>query len=250
MIRRSFNGIQWLEFELFQPFPCLKHGIFLRHGGLSKGLFASLNLSLGVGDNPEHVRANLNKIQALLNVSDLCWSSQIHGKTVVSVEEEWQNGRVKCDGMMTRHRDKGLMIHHADCQAAIFYDPLHHVLANVHCGWRGSALNIYSETIKKMHALYGTKPEDLYIGISPSLGPGHAEFINYKTELPELFWKFQIKPFYFDFWAISVDQLLDCGLQKQNIQIAGICTYAHPQDYFSYRYCKIRGGNATVAILL
>ncbi len=250
MIRRSLNGIHWLEFEIFQKFSGLKHGIFLRHGGVSKGKFASLNLSLAMGDHPKHVQINLSKVQKLLNVSELCWGSQIHGKTIASVGNDWKNGQIECDGITTQYTDKGLMIHHADCQAAIFYDPHHHALANVHCGWRGNVQNIYGETLKKMQSLYGTKPEDVHIGISPSLGPENAEFINYKTELPEPFWAFQVKPMYFDFWAISKDQLLGCGLQKQNIQIAGISTYAHPEDYFSHRYCKIRGGNATVAILL
>jgi polyphenol oxidase len=249
MIRRSENGIHWLEFELFQGFPLLKHAVFLRHGGTSEGKYASLNLSFGVGDNPAHVKSNIHKVKELLNIADLCWSTQVHGKDLRDIDQMWNNGLTPCDGMTTLSLNKGLMIHHADCQAAIFYDPVHHALSNVHCGWRGSVLNIYSETVKKMQALYGTKPEDLYVGISPSLGPENSEFINHTIELPESFLKYQFKPLYFDFWALSREQLLQCGLKKEHIQIASINTYAHPEDFFSYRYCKLRGGNATVAIL-
>ncbi len=250
MIRRTHQGIHWLEFELFQPFTRLQHAVFLRHGGVSQGQFASLNLSFGVGDNPEHVKANIHNVKDIMDLSELYWSTQVHGKEILSLDEHWNNGITPCDGMTTQSPNKGLMIHHADCQAAIFYDPVRHALANVHCGWRGNSHNIYAETVQKMHALYGTQPEDLRVGISPSLGPENAEFVNYKTELPATFLKHQFKPYYFDLWAVSLEQLLLCGLKKEHVQIAGINTYAHPEDYFSYRYCKIRGGNATVARLL
>ena len=142
------------------------------------------------------------------------------------------------------------MIKHADCQAAIFYDPVHKALANVHCGWRGNVKNIYRVAVQKMKFTFGTNPKDLLVGISPSLGPDHSEFIHYQTEWPEEFWRFQVRPNYLDLWAIARDQLEQCGLLPHHIEVAGICTFANPQDFFSHRRDKITGRHATVAMLL
>jgi polyphenol oxidase len=249
MIRKSHKNIEWLEFELLAEFPNLQHGVFLRHGGTSQGKYASLNLSFGVGDDSEAVKRNHHKINEILQIPKICWSNQVHGNHISIVDYAWDNCQTSCDGLATNHLNRGLMINHADCQAAIIYDPRHHALANVHCGWRGSVKNIYAEAIRKMQHTFGSKPEDLYVGVSPSLGPQNSEFINYKTELPDSFWEFQIKPTYFDFWGIAQKQFLDCGLLMHHIQIAGICTYQHFQDCYSYRRDKIRGGHGTIAVL-
>ena len=142
------------------------------------------------------------------------------------------------DGMLTEEKEVGLLIRHADCQAAIFYDPVQKALANVHCGWRGSIQNIYQKTIQKMEQLYGTRPSDLHVCIGPSLGPQSAEFKYYREELPRHFWQFQVRPTYFDFWAISEKQLLDAGVPKAQIEIARICTLRNTADCFSYRRHK------------
>lgn len=249
MIRKSHNGIEWLEFEHLAEFRHLKHGVFLRHGGVSQGMYASLNLNYCLGDDPDAVEENLKKVNEILQTPKLYWANQVHGGKVCVVDHAWNNQNNSCDGILTNHLDKGLMIHHADCQAAIIYDPKHHAVANVHCGWRGSVQNIYAATIQEMGSTFGSKPQDLFVGISPSLGPQHAEFINYRTELPELFWEFQVRPTYFDFWAISEAQLLQCGVLKHHIEVAKICTYGNPQDYYSYRFNKIRGGHGTIALL-
>jgi polyphenol oxidase len=238
-----------LEFELFSEFCHLEHGVFLRHGGVSQGEYASLNLSFGLGDDPEAVKENLRKVNQILQIPKLCWANQIHGNQMGLVDYAWENHEIACDGLATNHLNRGLMIHHADCQAAIFYDPRHHVVANVHCGWRGSVQNIYAAAVQKMKTTFGSNPEDLHVGISPSLGPQNAEFINYRTELPESFWEFQVRATYFDFWAISEKQLLECGVLKHHIQVAQICTYSNPKDCYSYRFNKIRGGHGTIAAL-
>jgi YfiH family protein len=143
--------------------------------------------------------------------------------------------RLKGDALITLCPGVGLMINHADCQAAIIYDPIHHAIANVHSGWRGSIQDIYAETIQMMQHIYHSKPQDLLVGISPSLGPDDAQFVKYREELPETFWEFQKTLYYFDFWAISTMQLTRCGVLPHHIEVAGISTYSHPEDYFSYR---------------
>ena len=247
MLRKKDQGLEWLEFELLADQPKLQHAIFLRHGGVSQGAFASLNVGGGTGDNPRHIMRNRQKIQKLLKLDHLVSGKQVHGSEIALVHSHAEIG--ECDALVTAERELGLMIKHADCQAAIFYDPMSHAVANVHSGWRGSVQNIYGKVVAFLHKTYGTRPQNLLVGISPSLGPNHAEFIHYKTELPEHFWAFQTMPHYFDFWQISRMQLLQAGVLAHHIEIAQLCTFAESQDFFSYRRDKTTGRHATVVAL-
>lgn len=249
-MRQEHRGsIQWLEFNLLQQVPKLIHGVFLRHGGVSTGPFASLNMSDQVGDDETCVARNRAQVANIVNPDALHHAIQVHGTTVIEVNPTSAATLPACDALMTDYPKQALMIKHGDCQAAILYDPVHHAVACVHSGWRGSVQNIYATTIEAMHKRYGTDPQDLIIGISPSLGPSAAEFKNYKKELPEAFWRYQTTPEHFDFWAISADQLTTCGVQPDNIEIAGICTHSNPQDYYSYRRETKTGRHGTVVML-
>lgn len=249
MLRKEHDGIVWLEFEHLSHFPRVKHGVFLRHGGYSTGNFNSLNLSYNVGDFARIVQNNEKKVCQILGVKDILRGNLNHGKVVMTSEDPNRFNQ-PCDGLTTKTQGIGLLITHADCQAAIFYDPVNHASANVHAGWRGSVLNIYEETIKFMEEKYGSKAKDLLVGISPSLGPRDAEFIHYRTELPEHFWEFQVESNYFDFWEISKAQLMEAGVKKENIEIAAISTYSNANDYFSYRRDRKSGRHGTVIALL
>jgi hypothetical protein len=153
------------------------------------------------------------------------------------------------DAIFTTEKKIGLAVTHADCQAALLYDPVHEAVGVVHCGWRGSAQNIYARMVEAMQREIGTQPQNLIVCISPSLGPDHAEFKNYKQELPQDFWSFMVKPFHFDFWAISRKQLAACGVPDKNIETASICSYCNTKDYYSHRRDKHTGRNATVIAL-
>lgn len=250
MIRRSSGGVEWLEFEIFADFPRIKHAIFLRKGGISQGGFRSLNLSDQVGDNPKSVQANRALAAKLLGLPALAAGVQCHGKDIFEIRLENHADRKLCDALVTDQPDIGLMINHADCQAALFYDPIKHVIANVHSGWKGNVQNIYHHVIAYLTGRFGCLPQNLLVGISPSLGPHSAEFVNYRTELPEMFWDFQIKPNYFDLWEISRWQLCQSGILDHHIQIAAIDTLTNEDDYFSYRREKITGRNGLVASIL
>lgn len=248
MIQKSKDGIHWLEFEILAK-QGLVHGVFLRHGGVSEGAYGTLNAGGGSGDDANNVEENRSRILKALGIKRYAAGKQVHGNNVVWVNDEsLQVG--DCDALITQNTSLSLMIKHADCQAAIIYDPVCRALANVHSGWRGNVKNIYRATVEKMKQTFGSKPEDLLVGISPSLGPDHAEFKNYRTEFPEEFWRFEVRPEHFDLWAIARHQFESCGVLPDHIQIASICTYANPQDYFSYRRDKITGRHATVAMLI
>jgi copper oxidase (laccase) domain-containing protein len=90
-------------------------------------------------------------------------------------------------------------------------------------------------TIGKMAEDFGCRPSDIHAGISPSLGPCCAEFINYRTEIPQSFWKYKDDAHRFNFWAITRDQLCGEGVSDRTIYSSGICTRCNPNLFFSYR---------------
>jgi hypothetical protein len=156
----------------------------------------------------------------------------------------------ECDGLMTNVGGVALKVGHADCQAAIFYDPVQHAIAAVHCGWRGHVSGIYSEAVRAMAQAYSSKASDLRVAIAPSLGPCHAEFIHFRSEFPQPFWQFQVVPNYFNLWALGQWQLQEAGILPHHIQVAQQCTYADNSDCFSYRRSGgTTGAHATIAML-
>lgn len=251
---REWNNIKWLEFDLLSDIPHLKHAVFLRHGGCSQGLFDSLNTGFHVGDNSEHVLDNLTRIEKVLKMQNPDWIKYVtgrgcHGKSIAIVNQQSSQEIIDFDGLITNTPKLTLMMKHADCQVAFFYDPQNQIIANIHSGWRGSIANIYGAAVQQMKQVYGSNPADLLVCITPSLGPDEGEFINYRLEFPEEFWDFQVRPTYFDFWSISEFQLQVAGILPHHIEIARLSTYSNQHDFFSYRRDKMTGRHASCITL-
>lgn len=238
MIRKKNREVEWLEFELLAHIPFLTHGIFLRHGGMSQDSFASLNVKFDAGDEEKNVFSNRKLILQSLGIKKIIGATHQHG---IEIEPATDSKTLFCDGLVTNQKNIGLLTTHADCQAAIFYDPINNAIANVHAGWRGQMKNIYAHTIQKMSQIFGSKSQDLLVCISPSLGPSYSEFKNYEKEIPKEYWSFQVKSTYFDLWAIAQYQLESAGMRPEHIEIAKIDTYANAIDFYSYRREKALG---------
>lgn len=263
------------------------HGFFSRGGGVSPSPWDSLNVSYGVGDEPERVAENRRIILRELGLTTLVAARQVHGDRVVVVGEHSgdQGGAVpqsdyvplnrqhtapgerlpvpptfmsasghdewlQCDALISAAPGVGLLIQQADCQAVLLHDPRRRVVANIHAGWRGSVANIIGKTVATMRTTFGCRPAELTAAISPSLGPCCAEFVNHERELPAAFRRYQVRPNYFDFWAISIAQLQAAGVPAVRIEKAGICSRCNPATCFSYRRDLQCGRNATVIGLL
>lgn len=239
------GSIRFWEFDLLKNEKNIAHGSFLRSGGFSGFPYSSLNISFSVNDNQAHVLKNRKMIADILEVPHLLTSDQCH-KDHIHIVKNLNDPIPSCDALITPLLDVGLMIQHADCQAALFYDPIQKVIAAAHAGWKGSILNIFTKTIAALKKEFHSKPENILVCISPSLGPQNAEFIHYQEEFPEHFWPFQVMPFLFDFWEISKDELLKAGCLEHHIEIAKKCTKESPKDYFSYRHEKPTGRLGTV----
>jgi hypothetical protein len=205
--------IQVYEFELFKQVKHIDHGIYTQADKIEKGPLIHLNQVHGT-----RVRVLKQDDPQLSEIFD--------------PEKE----RATADAIITDIRDVFLVIRVADCQAVILAEPQKNVIANIHSGWRGSIENIIGDCVDKMVTGFGCRPENILAGISPSLGPCCSEFVNYRDEIPESLWAYKIKGRdYFDFWAMSVDQLRDRGITPDHIENMEICTKCHMDRFYSYR---------------
>lgn len=250
MLQNHANGVSWYEFELLKRHPQVRNASFTRKGGISQNHYFGLNLSDTVGDEPVAVQENIRRAfsQIGLNCPHIL-AQQVHGAHVQHVEAATIGKIPSCDALSTNKRGLALCIQHADCQAAIFFDPVTMSIACVHSGWKGSCQNIYKATLDQMRARYGSDAKDIIVCISPSLGPSASEFIHYRQELPEQFWRFKDARDYFDFWSISRWQLEQEGVQPENIEIAGLCTFSDAEQFYSYRRERPCGRHLTTVWL-
>ncbi len=245
------NGAGFYCFDHLAGQDRLTHGIFTRKGGHSIGPYQGLNVTFGLGDPDETVRANRDLIAQTMGVSRLVFVRQVHGRHVVALRAAaaLQTDNVlppEGDALVTDQPGLGLVIQVADCQPVLLCDPVRKVIANVHSGWRGSVADIIGATVATMRTEFQCRPQDLLAGIGPSLGPCCAEFIHYRQELPEAFWRFKDDDCHFDFWAASAAQLERAGVPAKNIRTAGLCTKCNPDLFFSYRAAKETGRFAAV----
>jgi len=235
--------IKVFEFNLFQGYSELHHGVFARSGGVSSGCFDSLNLGLNVEDDPEAVGENRRRILAKLEISQAVYLNQVHGKIIhVLNNEDNLQTPIIADGVVTDMQGVGLVIQVADCQGVLLYDPERRVIANVHSGWRGSVENIIGDCIDVMTGRFKCDPGDIRAGISPSLGPCCAEFVNYRDEIPQVLWGYKLPhKLFFDFWKLSCDQMMAKGVRQENVETMNICTRCNTDKFYSYRQEKITG---------
>jgi len=243
------SKLEWLEYDILLDHPILYARTYLRHGGVSEKHFFSLNVSDQIGDHLDNVKMNRDLIKKSLNEPKLVFANQIHSDVITLINNENLDKRVNCDALVTNQKNIALVITHADCQAALFFDPEYEVIAAVHAGWKGLCKNIYQKTISFMKENFNSRPENIIVCISPSLCSKHAEFKNYKKEFPKNLWSYQKEHFHFDLKEIAIDQLKNAGVQDENIEVAKDCSFCNEKDYFSFRRDKDTGRNASIICL-
>lgn len=171
-------------------------------------------------------------------------AEQMHADSILELTKR-PDTELQCDGFITKTRDLPIMIKAADCQGVLIYDPTHEVIAAIHSGWRGSAKNIIGKAVQKMKSAHSSNPEGLMVAISPSLGPCCAEFSDPRNELPASCHRFIRDNNHVDFWALSLVQLKEEGVPRQNIELSGKCTKCQP-GYHSHR----NGGSGRMGIFV
>lgn len=240
------NGLTCFQFHLIEGFSeDVEHAVFTRNGGVSTPPFNSLNVKFNIGDGREAVIENRRKIMKAMGLRNCLSAVQTHSRNVLTIdatmrEKLFGGGQATIeigdtDGFVTNQPRVGLMLQVADCQAIVFYDPGKKILGMAHAGWRGLKQNISAAIVDEMVKL-GARPENILVGISPSLGPKHAEFTDPLRELGLDFEPFINKKMV-DMWEYSRRQLMSLGILERRIEIARIDTADEEEGskFFSHR---------------
>lgn len=177
--RQGEPSLFFLE-RWMKDFPELTAGFTSRRGGVSHHLFESFNIGLHVQDRPEDVIHNRQLLAKTINMpfDALTFGEQVHGsKVAVVTDEDRGKGRLSRkeaiqdkDAFITNESNLVLCALYADCVPLFFFDPVKKAMGIAHAGWKGTALNIASATVKAMNEQFGTKPEDLLGAVGPSIG--------------------------------------------------------------------------------
>ena len=177
---RQRAGLPVLTWPALDPLP-VEAIVTTRHGGVSAGGYATLNLSFAVGDEAANVRENRRRAAAALGAdpADFVFAAQVHGRRaeVVSAADRGRgtlaagDAAGPADALVTATPGTVLAILVADCVPIVLYDPAAHVLACVHAGWRGTVARTAEAALAAMCSL-GTRPEDVIAGIGPSVAAG------------------------------------------------------------------------------
>ena len=247
------GAVPLYKFEIFRKFEeVIAHAVSTRNGGVSTGPLESLNLGLQVGDSEENLKENYKRFAAAANIprEKIVIAYQNHTDKVMIIDDSDGQPVDEVDGFMTATIGLPIMVRFADCQGGLFFDPAKKVIAAVHCGWRGNVQNIFGKTVRQMLKSYGCDPSDILVGIGPSLEPEAAEFSDPFNELPVEMHKYVDSQNKVDLWKCSRDQLMTEGVLAENIEIAGLGTYARVADFFSYRYSGGKMGHMGGVIML
>ncbi|HEX5455205.1 MAG TPA: peptidoglycan editing factor PgeF [Stellaceae bacterium] len=155
----------------------VRHAFFTRQGGVSEGLYASLNCGFGSGDDPQRVERNRAIAAGRLGVAPdrLVSCHQVHGTRVMTVERPWRReDNPRADGMVTTVPGLALGVLAADCAPVLFADSAAGVIGAAHGGWRGALAGVMEATVAAMAAL-GARPERIRAGIGPCIAQASYE---------------------------------------------------------------------------
>jgi len=238
------NGLRYFQFESFQDLPIF-HAIFTRRGGVSRAPFDSLNTGGTVGDDPQAVLANHERIY---NAFGLDFGSrydvwQVHGDRIVCTDAP--RGRdephPKADGILTDKSDVTLFMRFADCVPVLLVDPVQRAMGIVHAGWQGTYQRIAQRAVEKMSTCFGSRPETLIAGIGPSICAACYEvgeevlnaFVSHNGVEAGRFFDHRDGRLYLDLWLANREILEQAGVVQ--IETAGLCTACHLEDWYSHR---------------
>jgi YfiH family protein len=225
----------------------IAHGYFTRHGGVSSGIYASLNCGIGSRDDPAAVRENRGRVTSHLGAGDLTSAYQVHGTAALVVSQPWPlDARPKADAMVTATPGMALGVLTADCAPVLLADAKARVIAAAHAGWRGALSGIVEAAITAMEGL-GARRERISAAVGPCIGQGayevgpefKAEFLDRDGDSADFFSPVNIhgRP-HFDLSGYIVHRLRRAAVA--NAAALGVCTYAREEDFFSYRRTRSR----------
>lgn len=260
MVERK--GVPYLSFPLLERIGMVQHGFSTRLGGVSTGIFDSMNLSFVRGDREEAVQENYTRISAAIGIEkkNIVCSKQTHTTHVMGVGSEhagngvlYENQLEDIDGMITNVPGLCLTTFYADCVPLYFVDPVKKVIGLSHSGWKGTVGKIGAVTIQKMKAEYGCHSEDIYAAVGPSICQDCYEVSEdvieafksayQESEWEALFYKKENRKYQLNLWKANEIILLENGILPEHIAVTNVCTCCNPELLFSHRASQGRRGN-------
>jgi len=247
---QSHAGVRYSSFESLDS--SVTQALFTRQGGVSPAPWASLNVGGTVGDQPERVRENRLRAFAALGRDPVTlfdvW--QVHGVNVVvaNAPHPPQASHQQADAILTDKPGLTLFMRFADCVPILLYDPVRKAVGMAHAGWMGTVRGTLRVTIETMRAHFGTRPADLQAAIGPSIGLDHyAVGPDVIAQVRQTFGEDASGllltldgGIHFDLWAANRLLLEQAGVRQ--IEVAGLCTACHVDDWYSHRAEKGRTG--------
>lgn len=251
MILCEKDEIPFLQLPSFQKQKWLHHAFATRLGGVSTGIFSTMNLGFNRGDSDANVLENYRRFCAAagFDLQDLVATAQTHQTNLLRVGAKDRGAGIlrpkpwhDIDGLVTNEPHVALCVYGADCVPMLFADPVHHAIGVAHAGWRGTVAGIAATTVAKMKREFGTQAGDLLVGIGPSIGPCCFEV---DTPVAE---KFLTCPFLpvktcvvkkdngkwnIDLWEANAQILRKAGVC--HIEKGMICTKCHSDLLWSHR---------------
>jgi polyphenol oxidase len=258
------DGVEVLDWKLLHGQP-LDAVVTTRHGGVSSGPYATLNLGLHVGDDEAAVLENRRRAARAigLELDDLVFCNQRHRRDVAVVGDGHRGRGARTlddaidgvDALVTASPGVGLVVMVADCVPIVLYDPVAHVLACAHAGWGGTVRQVAEATVTTMASL-GAQPGDVLAAIGPAIEGSRYQVGDEVAEAARNSFGAAVdtvvRPdgtgrWLFDLWAANRHTLLACGLRPEHIATATEGT-GH-EWFFSDRAERPCGRFAVVAVL-
>ena len=261
-LKQSRQNFWHGKFSTF-PSDLVIHAVSTRLSGVSKSPFDSLNLALHVGDNADDVIKNRKIFAASLdlNAENIVTPNQVHSDKIIKVDEsyrglgafDYQNAVKETDALITNTPNLPLMLCFADCVPVMFVDVDNRAVGIAHAGWKGTFAKIAAKTLMAMTDEFGTNPQTCLAGIAPSIGAccyevGENVIEACQSAFPNHVDELLIKrngKIYADLWQANKIQLIEAGMNEENIDVARECTCCKSSWYFSYRAAKQKGQQET-----
>lgn len=263
MKQNRVGDLEYLTFPLLEETGMVKHLFSTRLGGVSEGIFASMNLSYSRGDRKEAVDENYRRIAGVLGcqVEDIVCSDQTHTTNLKVVGRQDKGKGVTrprdyhdIDGLLTDEPGIVLATFYADCVPLYFVDTKRCAIALAHSGWRGTVARMGRCVAEKMREVYGTVPEDIVAAVGPSICQDCYEV---SEDVAEAFAQEFCKPgqeqeiliskgggkYQLDLWRANEIVLTEAGIVPSRIQVTDLCTCHNSEYLFSHRASQGKRGN-------
>lgn len=253
-ILANLESTPYLKFPVLEQFDFIKHGFSTKLGGVSKGIYESMNLGFHRGDDDLKVKKNYELICDSIGIkaNNLVFTDQVHKANVrIATKEDIGKGinrprdYKEIDGHITNEPGVPLLVFAADCVPIYFVDPVKKAIGITHSGWRGTVQRIGKVTVEEMEKNYGCSPKDIVAVIGPCICKDCYEVSKDVADaFASEFGKLELDAFLeakvdgkyqLDLWKANRLILLDAGLKEEHITVSSVCTMCNPDLLFSHR---------------